>query len=296
MTRIRKPLIMLLPAILLVSGCNNPQKKANDGFKFEDEVKQTDIEITKSFIYLFPSPGEILDRFQEAQLKFNPDVLHDPTREDTYITSKDKALNLGVYLTDLAYASLFDRSSVSVNYLDAIQNLSSDLSISSSVFETLIDRARDNMSNRDSLVDISNEVFYNMIDFLENSGQENTVALVSCGAYVESMYIALSSVETYNENDPIIEQITELKYPMENLLSHAESVSDDPNVQSILTYIRQLDEVFSELESESSKATVTEPGVITFSGGSAPDLTEDNFDAMKRKVLSIRELIIGKTS
>jgi hypothetical protein len=287
---------MLLPVIGLVAACNNPQKKADDGFKFEDEVKQTDIEITKSFIYLFPSPGEILDRFQEARLMFNPEVLHDPGAEDEYITSKDKALNLGVYLTDLAYASLFDRSSASVDFLDAIQNLSTDLNISSSVFEPLIDRARNNMSNRDSLVSISNEVFYNMIDFLENSGQENTVALVSCGAYVESMFIALSSVEAYNENDPIIRQVAELKYPMENLLSHAESVSDDPNVQSILTYIRQLDEVFSELEAQSSKATVSEPGVITFSGGSAPDLTEDNFDAMKEKVVSIRGLIIAKTS
>jgi len=294
--KIQQLTVLILLSFALLIGCNNQQKKTNDGFKFEEDLKKSDIEITKSFIYLFPSPGEILDRFQEAQLAFDPEALHDPTHEDRYLTSRDKALNLGVYLTDMAYASLFDRSTISVDFLDAIQNLSVDLNVSTSVFESLIERAKENMGVRDSLVDISNEVFYNMIEFLEGSGQENTIAIISCGAYVESMYLAMNAVDSYDEKNPILKQITELQYPMENLLGHAESVSSDPNVQSILNYIKQLNDVFSELESESSTATVSEPGVINLTGGTAPELTEENFDVMKEKVMSIRQLIIGTKS
>ncbi len=172
--------------------------------------------------------------------------------------------------------------------------LSGELNVSSNTFESLIERAKNNIGDRDSLVTLSNEVFLNMVEFLESSGQENTIAVISCGAYIESMYLALNSVDEYNEYNPIIRQIAEFKYPMENLLSHAETVSDDPNVQSIIKYINELNGIFSELEAKSSKVSKTAPGVISLTGGSAPELNRENFDLMKEKVISIRGLIVGK--
>jgi len=290
----KQPVLIFACCILLATACTNQNKKNDAGFQFKDEVKQSDIEVTKSFIYLFPSPGEILDRFYNADIQYVEEALNDPDKVDNYLSTRDKSLNLGVYLTDMAYSALFTRSSEAVDFLDVIQKLSTELNVSSTAFETLIDRAKENLGIRDSLVTISNEVFFNMVEFLEGSGQENTIAVISCGAYVESMYLAMSSIDEYTEDDPIIHQISELKYPMENLLSHAETVSDDPNVQSILKYISELNDIFSQLEAESSKVSKTEPGVLTFSGGSAPELNKDNFDLMKSKVISIRELIVGK--
>ena len=285
-------LACLISCLILISSCNsNSGKRGQDGFKFDESSKKSDIEITKSFIYLFPAPGDILDRFQEADIIFNQSFLHKAEHGDKYLNSRDKGLNLGVYVTDMAYSAMFSRSSMAVEYMDVIRKLSTDLSVSTSTFESLIERAKNNVSNGDSLVSISNEVFYNMIEFLENSGKESTIAVISCGAYIESMYIAMNSIEKYKEDDPIIQQITELKYPMENLLGHAETVSDDPNVQSILKYIEELNKVFEDLDREASKVTKSEPGVISLSGGTVPELTEENFDLMKQKVTEIRDHI-----
>jgi hypothetical protein len=295
MKKIRLPLLVLC-CFLVVSGCQNRSKKIDDGFRYDEDMKLSDIEVTKSFIYLFPAPGEVLDRFYNADLQFIEGLLHDPGLSDTYLSSKDKGLNLGIYLTDMAYTALFSRNSEAADYLEVIRKLSGDLNVSTSTFESLIERARKNMGHRDSLVSISNEVFFNMVEFLESSGQENTVAIISSGAYVESMYLALNSVDEYNDNDPIIRQIAELKYPMENLMSHAESVSEDPNVQSILTFVKELNQLFSELESTATNAVVSEPGVISFSGDSVPELSRDNFDEMKQKVILIREHIVNSNS
>jgi hypothetical protein len=295
MKKIRLPLLVLC-CFLVVSGCQNRSKKIDDGFRYDEDMKLSDIEVTKSFIYLFPAPGEVLDRFYNADLHYIEGIMHDPALSDTYLSSKDKGLNLGIYLTDMAYAALFSRNSEAADYLDVIRKLSGDLNVSTSTFESLIERARMNMGHRDSLVSISNEVFFNMVEFLEGSGQENTVAIISSGAYVESMYLALNSVDEYNEDDPIIRQITELKYPMENLMSHAESVSEDPNVQSILTFVKELNQLFSELETTATDAVVSEPGVISFSGDSVPELSRDNFDEMKQKVILIREHIVNSNS
>lgn len=288
-----KTVLVITSCLAIAFACNNPKKQSGQGFAFEGDVKQTDIEITKSFIYLFPAPGEILNRFYEADLTFNTDLLHDANKVDTYLTSKDKGLNLGIYLTDMAYAAIFSRSSDAVNYLDVVRKLSSELNVSTSTFEALIDRAKKNVGVNDSLVDISNEVFFNMVEFLESSGMESTIAVISSGAYVESMYLALNSVDNYDKNNPIIQQIAELKYPMENLLGHIETVSDDPNVQSILKFINELNDIFKELESKSGTAVKSEPGVISFSGGSSPDLNEENFQEMKATVIEIRNNIVG---
>jgi hypothetical protein len=295
MNKIRLPLLVLC-CLLVVAGCQNRSKKIDDGFKYDENAKLSDIEVTKSFIYLFPAPGEILDRFYNADLQYTEGLLHDPGVSDTYLSAKDKGLNLGVYLTDMAYAALFSRNSEAADYLGVIRKLSGDLNVSTSTFEALIKRARENLGNRDSLVSISNEVFFNMVEFLEASGQENVVAIISSGAYVESMYLALMSVDEYDEDDLVIRQIAELKYPMQNLMGHAESVSEDQNVQSILTFVKELNQLFGELETTATSAVVSEPGVISFTGTSTPDLNIDNFDEMKQKVILIREHIVNSNS
>lgn len=289
-----KIIFVMSCALLFFFSCTNEKRRNADKFQFEGELKQSDIEITKAFIYLFPSPGEILDRFYGTEFSFLSEHTSNPNDAVKYLSSKDKGLNLGVYLTDMAYAALFSRSSEAVEYLDVIKNLSNELNISSSTFESLIERSKNNMGNRDSLIEISNQVFYNMVEFMEGAGMENTIAIVSCGAYVESMYLALNSVEKFDSENLILNQIAELKFPVENLLSHAESVSDDPNVQSILMYVTELNDLFSELESKSSVAEKTEPGVISFSGGKAPELNAENFQEMKSAVIRVRDYITGK--
>lgn len=283
--------------ILVFTACKNRQKDESDykGFRYNDEMAKSKMEVTKSFIYAFPSPGDLLQRFDESELTYNEELMNSPDSGKNYITSKDKALNLGIYITDMAYAAKFSRSSEALKYLDIIQSLSEDISISTSAFESLIKRAKSNIGDNDSLLAISNDLFFQMVEFLENSGKENTIALVSSGAYIESMHIAFQSVDQYSEDSKIIKQIVELKYPLKNLLDHAETVSDDPNVLSILKYIRELNRIFDELETEAGGSEVIndEPGVISLMGGSDDKMNEEDFKALRAKIEEIRNFIIN---
>jgi hypothetical protein len=285
-------LALILP--LVVAGCKNQNKKIDKGFVFDQAQVEGDIRNTKSIIYLFPAPGEILSRFYDADLEYHAEMMHDPGRASSYITSRDKGLNLGVYISDLAYSALFARNNKSTDYLEAVRMLSDELDISNAAFESLGERLRDNIGNNDSLVAIGNDAFFIVLDFLENSGRDNTIALITSGAYIEALYLAMMSIEEYNENDPVLQQISELKYPLENLLKQSESVSDDPAVEGILDYTRELNEIFSALQAESVDVSLEETGVITLSGGSIPDITAENFSAIKRNVLSTRAFIVGE--
>lgn len=289
-----KFLFMAFILLLLMAGCNNQNKKTDKGFSFDQGQIEGEIRNAKSIIYLFPAPGEILTRFYDADLTYQEEMLHDPGNASGYITSRDKSLNLGVYISDLAYSALFARNSRATDYLEVVRLLSNDLDISNTVFESLTERLRENIGNNDSLVALGNDAFFNVLEFLETSGRENTIALITSGAYIESLYLAMISIEKYSENDPIIRQISELKFPLENLLHQSENVSDDPAVESILKYTRELNDIFNSLQAENVNVAIEEAGVITLSGGSIPEITAENFTAIKRNVLSTRAFIIGE--
>ena len=63
--------------IMALTACKNQQKNGSgsEGFEYDDETVMSNIEVTKSFIYAFPSPGDLLARFDEAELVFNELVI-----------------------------------------------------------------------------------------------------------------------------------------------------------------------------------------------------------------------------
>jgi len=283
-------------AILFVSSCTNAEtKKTAKNAEYYASTADTSVKYYASVVFLLPSPGEILERFYNAEIPYTPELLNNPENKDKYIGSKAQALNLGVYITDMAYSALFERSSETVGYLESIQSLSSDAGISSTIFESLLVRSKANAGKIDSLVTISNEAFGNMLEFLETGGREITVAQISAGAYIECMYIALQSIEEYSEDDKTLELLTDMKYPMENLLAKAKSTGNSEDNSVIVNYLNQISLIFNELETRNSKTVVTQtkPGSITISGGDQTKITKADFDKLKSKVNKIRSSVVS---
>jgi len=298
MSNIKKFLWLLLISAVVINftSCKNVEPKNNkDQTKALADTSDPNVKYYASVVFLLPSPGEILERFYNADIPYNPELLNDPDNKDKYIGSKAQALNLGVYITDMAYSALFERSSETVKYLESIQSLSTDVGISSTIFESLLTRSKSNAGKIDSLVSISNEAFANMLEFLETGGREITVAQLSAGAYVECLHIALGSIEEYSEDNKALQLLTDMKYPMENLLDKAKSSASAEENSIIINYLNQISLIFNELETRASKTVVTQnkKGSITVGGGSESKITKDDFNKMKSQVGKIRKSIVS---
>jgi len=276
--------------------CTNTQTKDKKNQGGNDSVYS---EITsdddEAVFYLLPSPGEILLRFYTSDIEYQPEYLNSPDNRDKYIGSKAQSQNLGVYITDMAYSALFERSTETVSYLEAIQSMSSELGISSNIFESLLTRSKANAGHLDSLLNISNEAFTNMIEFLETGGKELTIAQISAGAYIESLYIALNSVGKYEEGNEMIELLLEMKFPMDNLLEQTKAATESEKDKAVLNYLNEISLLFNELDSKVAKINVTQtqPGVVTIKGGDEITMDETNFNTLKEKVSEIRKNIVS---
>ncbi len=288
--------IFLLLAGVLFYSCKNitkdeasSQSSGNQGFSDDD----IDFEGSVSVFYMFPSPMEILEQFEETELNYVPGLINDAGNSEKYLTSKARALNLGIYITDLAYTSLLGRTSEAMEYPEIIQSLSADLGISNESFKNIIKRVQDNINVKDSLIEISNDLYFALIEYLETGGQTTTIAEISSGAYIETMFIGLNSVDSYSVENAIVKQIIDMKYPFENLVAQAETTREEGSSNALLDYLNQLKSVFDELEPDQSDTEIirNEDGEISITGGMSFAMNEENFNEMKSRATRIRTKI-----
>ena len=283
----------ILGVIHVFSGCKFNKTGEDKSTSTEDILTLDDLEgepeILEDILFLFPSPGEIVEGFFNSELEYKPGLVNSIENLDSYLGSRSQALNLGIYVADLAYLAKNSLTGESVDYLKAVQSLSAKVGVSTEIFETLMERAKANINNPDTILVISNEAFYKMFTFLETSKKENTLAIISAGAYIESLYLVMESRDEYNEDDPVFAQICEMKYPFDNLLSRARNYTDDKNVESICKYLNSINHTFDQLAVEEMETVVTKSeGQLNIGGGVCFIFSEENFIEMKSAIHSIR--------
>lgn len=294
----KKSLGISLILFMLVgfSFCKNSEKDSNSAkdSQANSELYNDDEIFDEMVLFSLPSPGEIIERLAEADIVYIKENTNPVENSNKYIGLQSKALNLGVYIADMAYSAVFTRSTETIQYLDAIQTMGNEINISTSTFQSLAERSKANVGNMDSLLLISNDAFYNMIEFLEDGGKENVISLISAGAYLESIYIALGSVDEYSEDNDILNQIVDLKYPMDNLRERTSYIKNDPNIKKTITFLNEVEKIFSEFSStrEDMKVETDNTGSISIGGGTTFVLTEDNFLLLKNKITEMRNTIV----
>ena len=292
--------LLFMMLLLLLSMCRPSQHERKEGSLLAmeefDQASALKINQIKNVYHSIPSPSEMLSMMQGKDVVFNQSLLNPISNSEYYADTRVKSLNLGIYLTDLAYASMFSRHEITVDYLEIVQKLADGISVHGVINESLINRAKENIHDLDSLFDISNEAFVNMVLLCEESGKSNTLVMITSGVLVESLYLASSHVENAADAASIYQHLADQKYSMDNLLSFANSLSDDPYVAGVITDLEPLEELYSKLGMSSGRTTVKKEGdgKLVIGGGNQPTLSKEEFERLRKIVTDIRNDIVSK--
>ena len=270
----------------------NKDKQEHENFLNDTTNKTVEI---KTVITRFPTPGEMFGLIKEGGLTFEEKLLNTTDRIDNYNKYKDQSLNLGIYIADFAYISIFGRQDKAVSYLKLIENLSKKVGISAAIDEGLINKIKKNINNIDSLTNYSDEAFIDLFDYCETNKIQYTNVLISAGAYIEGLYITLNNIKKYSDENPILIQLASQKQSFGNVLGYAEEYGANPSVKDFIPYLIQIDDIFKTLKAEVKKSAVTKnkENKLVFSGGKKYIFTKEVFDNLKAKVNAIREQIVN---
>jgi hypothetical protein len=289
-------LIPLILITLIHTSCGSDRSKK------PQRIDRDDISLTETFeiinriklvYHLYPSPAEMLAAIDMANLEFDGELPNSLEHVSKYLDSRSIILNLGVYITDMAYCALFGRHEETVDYLDILPNMAERIRIAGALNNAMIDRVKSNVEYPDSLFNISNEAFIRMLSFCEKNQCSNTMMLISAGAFIESLYLAVKTAGEYNMENYLIKHLADQKFTIDNLMADVEKNVDDPNVLSTMFELKPIKDIYDHLERYEVKTTLTKDNSnrLVIAGGTKFSLTEEDYNRLKTTTIEIRNKI-----
>jgi len=294
-------LIGVLVPMLLVTGCKSGSKGTPT--LIEDVGMDMDpggIESFNQIYHLYPSPAEMLSIINMGEMDYDEQLLNTVSQADKYIDTRSKTSMLGIYMTDLAYAALFGRHEATLDYLEVVRSLAEEIRIDEAVDDAMIEKARNNVEYLDSLYSISNEVFMNILAYCERNGRPNTIVMLSAGAFIESLFLAVNLIDDYEEADYTLQHLADQKFTIDNFMIFAENVeTDDPNVAATIDDLKRIKALYDNINPGSGAISITKPDeeeedqpkkLVIGSGSSQsqPSLTLEEFKELKAAVIELR--------
>src|SRR5688572_31394408 len=150
--------IVIIGLILaLFTACGSEKKSDEQAFlegldSAKTEGPSISEEVIGSILQQIPSPLEISVLLKESGKKYNGSYLNSADNTSKYNSNYKKALNLGVYGTDLGYTNIYEQNQDGVKYMASIKELADGLNIGQFFEIETIGRLATNSKNLDSLL------------------------------------------------------------------------------------------------------------------------------------------------
>ncbi len=295
--------VMLAGLFLLGNSCKSG-KKGQEGqevgiedFLSEEDIFD-DIDKAKKIFYSLPSPLETAMLLKSAGVAYNETVLNDLASVEKYSTNKSKALNLGIYTTDLSFASLFDQAQTSLKYMDVTKRLANEMGISDAIDEETIKRLEQNLDKRDVVMDIISETFLNSSSYLKENDQQDVAAIVLVGGWIEGLYIGTQMIgNQFVAGSKLVDRIAEQKLSfsiVERMLQdNSKKITGEENrdIVDLINELHALKAAFDKIEVQTSAVKIDEKDtakVTVLKSQTKINVTPEAFSELQAAVKSLR--------
>jgi hypothetical protein len=190
---------------------------------------------------------ELSTLFESAGAVFTPELLNSVHKQSDYLTSSQQAVNLGIYAVDLSYARVFGQVQTAGKYFSAMRKLAEAMGIPTDYFESTVKRFENNISNKDSLIYLANEVYQTTDEYLKENRRHTTAAMIIMGGWIEAIHIALDVAEESRDVN-IIERLVYQKGSLEHLMSMLKGYGENDKVAEYLAKLEEIKKVFDAVD------------------------------------------------
>ncbi|MDC1221643.1 hypothetical protein N8Z47_03140 [Salibacteraceae bacterium] len=249
----------------------------------------------QSIFYSMPSPLELTSLIKKAEGQYRKDLLHNLAKANIYQSARTRALALGVYGADLSYSTVYEQQGDAVKFLAASKRLGETIGIQEAFSAEIIERANANLDNRDSMMAIMTEMYWQTNSQLKEENRDQLALLVVAGGWIEGLYIGCSVYDPSEPNFNIQKRMSEQKFASQQLEEMFILMKDDYMVDETGKIFQPLFELFNSLNIEYEEPTVSENkgnGSVTIGGKTNIDMTTEQFDNLRNIVFELRAKIV----
>src|SRR5690349_12791014 len=297
-------IVVLGVLVALMTACGSEKKTDEQAFlEGLDSAKTGGPSISEGVIgdvlQRIPAPLEISVLLKESGKKYNGSYLNSPDNISKYNSNYKKALNLGVYGTDLGYTNIYEQNNDGVKYMGSIKSLADGLNIGQFFDIETIGRLATNSKNLDSLLLITTQNFNSINHYLQTQDRSNLSVLFLTGGWVEALHILCEVAAANPTNKEMQETIGEQKIILENIMLLLSFYKDtDPNMAALLTDVEELKKAFDKVKvsytyKESTFEIVDGVMVIKDNSSSTIEITPEDVNSIKSITSGIRNKVIS---
>lgn len=255
-------------AILIFNSCGT--KQAKEAEELESVSKEQAFEGVTS--YPIPTSFEVIQLINKAGASYILSICNPVDNASKYFTEKAKALNLGVYGADLAYSTTYQMKQETMNYLNVSKKLIDELNISTGFNRELAQKVEKNIDNKDSLILIITDSFYDSYKYLVENGKDNLSLMVITGSWVEGLYITSQIALTSRNNTEFIKIMANQKAPLSKLEELMQPRAQDKEIGELISALKPIVDIYSKVEGET--------------------LTNEQFQAIVENITKVRNAFV----
>lgn len=238
--------------VFMLSACNMKRKSSGDTAESADTLEKARVEQdVRAFVYPLPTTFEVTEMLNRIGAAYILTLSNPVSNVERYLTEKSKAINLGVYSADLSYASTYNQKQATIDYMDVSKKLIDALNISGAISPDIVDQIEAQQDNKDELVNLITNTFYDTYEFLNQADRGSVSMLVLAGSWVEALYIVTHITEDTFKNKEMVKIVMDQKSSLNTLMNLMEVVKEKPAVAEVMTDLKPVHDIYNSVDAGS---------------------------------------------
>lgn len=264
----------------------------------EDSNDAENQDMLNELVQSMPSPLQISSAIKSSGASYNSEMLNPIGNVETYTDESKKALNIGVYGTDLGYINIYEKQLHVVGYMSALKTIAEDLQVGHFFDLEAISKMSQSMDDMEQLIIESTKSYNEMDAFLRDQGRGKISVLMALGAWVEGLHV-LTQVYKQSEDKDLRERIAEQGIVVETVEKLASIYKNDADVNVYLPDLADIKKVYelvsvNEVEGETITEEIDGELVISSTGYTEFVIEDEVLEELITKVEKLRGKIISK--
>ncbi len=270
-------------SIMLVSCGDKPSEEIAENVTAEAPKDTTPITVNEETKFKFdfaianiPSPVGSINEISGWGVDYNNTLLVDAKKQLAASSEFSKALALGVFNIDMSYAMVNNKGEDVLKYMKTVVTTSDALGLKSAVDQMVGKRAEKNLSNKDSLLKILDEIFVKSDSYLRTNERVYTASSVFAGSWVESLYLTCKITEGVKDaavKEKAYKHLWDQRFYLKNL---TDLLNDYKDKKECVALNDELKKIHTEIDA------IKDP----------KDLKDANFKTISEKIYALRASIV----
>lgn len=222
-----------------------------------------------------PSPVGMVNDISGWGVNYNNSLFNDVKKASTYTNEFIKAVTLGVYNIDMSYAMVNNKGEDVLRMMKTVMQQSDALGLKGAVDQMVGKRAETNISNKDSLIKILDEIFVKSDSYLRTNERVYTASTVFAGTWIEGLYLACKLGEGVTDEAAkakVYKTIWDQRFYLNNLITLMEDYKDKKEAADLNNALKEIHKEINDVKDPK-------------------DMNDARFKSISGKIIALRDKV-----